>query len=84
MYLCGIKEYENLSLIHLNIRSMNSNFEELYRLLLNCSNSYKIIEFTEAWSTNKSLKDNSNFHLPNLDFIHQEGKTGKKWWGVTF
>ena len=26
------------------------------------------------------IKNNSNFHLPNFDFIHQERKTGKKGW----
>ena len=32
-YFCDIKKYDNLSLIHVNIRSMNSNFEKLYDLL---------------------------------------------------
>ena len=73
--LCHIKKYENLSLIHVNIKSMNSNFETLYDLLLNCSYFFNIICVTETWSTNKDLKDNSNFHFPNLDFMHQERKT---------
>ena len=72
-YLCDIKKYDNLSLIYVNIRSMNSNFEKLHDLLLNCSNS-----FTETWSTDNDIKNNSNFHLPNFDFIHQERKTGRK------
>ena len=74
--LCHIKKYENLSLIHVNIKSMNSNFETLYDLLLNCSYFFNIICVTETWSTNKDLKDNSNFHFPNLDFMNQERKTG--------
>ena len=77
-YLCDIKEYDNLSLIHVNIRSMNSNFEKLCDLLLNCSNSFNIICVTETWSTYNEIKNNQNFHLPNFDFIHQERKTGKK------
>ena len=36
----------------------------------------------EAWSTDKHFKDNSNFHLPSFDFIHQEKNTGKKWGGI--
>ena len=75
-YLCDIKEYDNLSLIHVNIRSMNPNFEKLHDLLINCSNSFNIIGVTEAWSTDNNVKNSSNFHLPN--FIHQERKTGKK------
>ena len=63
-YLYDIKKYDNLSLIHVNIRSMNSNFEKLHYLLLNCSKSFNIICVTEAWSA-----DNSNFHLPNFDYV---------------
>ena len=37
---------------------------------------------TKKWNTDEDLKNNSNFHLPKLDFIHQEIKTGKK--GVAF
>ena len=33
---------------------------------------------TETWSTDKDIKNNWNFHLPNFDFIHQERKTCKK------
>ena len=79
-YLCDIKEYDNLSLIHVNIRSMNSNFEKLHDLLLNCSNSFNMICVTETWSTDNDIKNNSNFYLPNFDFIHQERKTGKREW----
>ena len=47
-YLCDIKEHHNLSLIHVNIRSMNSNFEKVHDLLINCSNSFNIICVTES------------------------------------
>ena len=71
-------KYDNLSLIHVNISSMNSNFEKLHDLLLSCSSSFNIICVTETWSTDNDIKNNSNFHLPNFDFIHQERKTGRK------
>ena len=79
-YLSDIKKYENLSLsiIHVNIRCMNSNFEKLHDLLSNCSNSFNIICVTERWSTNKGCKDKLNVLSPNFDFMHQERKTGKK------
>ena len=47
-YLCSIKKYDNLSLIHVNIKSMNSNFEKFHDLFLNCSNSFNIICVTET------------------------------------
>ena len=89
-YLCNIKKYGNLSFIHGNIKSMNSNFEKLHDLLLNCSNSFNIICVTKTWSTDKDFKYNYirtlriiiGFHLPNFDFTRQERKTDKKGGGI--
>ena len=57
-YLCHIKKDDNLSLIHVNIRSMNSNFEKLHDLLLNCLNSFNLICVTDTWSTDNYIKNN--------------------------
>ena len=57
---------------------MNSNFEKLHDFLLNCSNSVNKFCVTETWFKSKDFKDNSNFHLPNFGFIHQESKIYKK------
>ena len=57
-YLCHIKKDDNLSLIHVNIRSMNSNFEKLHDLLLNCLNSFNLICVTDTWSTDNDIKNN--------------------------
>ena len=77
-YLCDIKKYDNLSLIHVNLRIKNSNFENLHGPFLNCSNSFNIICLTETGSTDNNFKNNSNFHLPNFDLTYQERKIGKK------
>ena len=61
---------------------MNSNFEKLHDLLLNCWNSFNIIFVTETWSTGKDFKNDSNFHLPNFDFTHQQRETVKKRGGI--
>ena len=61
-YLCDIKEDGNLSLIHVNIRSMNSNLEKLHDLLLNCSNSLNIVCVTDTSSADDDFKNNSNSH----------------------
>ena len=79
-YLCDIKRYGKLALIHVNVRSMNSNFEKL--LLLNCLHSFNIICVTKIWSTDNDIKNNLNFYLSNFAFIHQERKTGKKGGGI--
>ena len=80
-YLFDIRKLD-LSLIHVNIKSMNSNFEKLHHLLLNCSSSFNINCVTETWSTDNDFKNNSNFNFPNFDFIHKERKTGKKEGGI--
>ena len=74
--------HENLSCLHLNIRSLNSNFENFKYFLQECDNSFNIICLSETWSTNSSFLENSNFHLPNYDAIHYERKTNKKGGGV--
>ena len=51
---------------------MNSNFERLRDLLLNCSNSFNIFCVIDTWLPNKDLKHNSNVHLPGFDLINQE------------
>ena len=61
---------------------MNSNFEKLHDVLLNCWNSFNIICATDTWFTDKEFKNNSSFHLLNFNFIHQERKTGKKGGGI--
>ena len=70
--LCDINKNDNLSLIHVNIRRLNSDIEKLHDCLLNCSNSFNIIGVTETWSTHKDFKNNSNLHLPNFYFIYQQ------------
>ena len=52
---------------------MDSSFEKLHDLLLNCSNSFDIFCITEAWSTDKDLKRNSNFHSLNFNFVGKKG-----------
>ena len=46
-YLYDKNKYDNFSLIHVNIKSMNSNFEKLHDILLNCSHSLNIICVTK-------------------------------------
>lgn len=78
-YLCDIEKHENLSLIHVSIRSMSSFFGKLRDFLINCSNSANLICITtETWCTDKDCKDNLNFYSQSFDFIDQERKTGNE------
>ena len=67
------RKYDNLFLIHVNIRSMTSNFEKLHDLFLNCLNYFKIICVTETWSTDKDIK--ISFYQTLILYIKKEKLT---------
>ena len=57
-------------------------FEQIGRFSNQHQCTFNIICVTETQSTDNDIKNNSNFHLLNFDFIHQERKTCKKWGGI--
>ena len=63
----GDDKDENVSVLHLNIRSINKNFK---RFLSNLNFSFSKICFSETW-LNDSNVDNSNYELPNYVSLHQ-------------
>ena len=48
-------------MLHLNIRSINANFENFKSLLEETDYSFNIICLSETWSTDKDFCDNSNY-----------------------
>ena len=78
-YLKDLKEYENLSLLHLNIRSIQANFENFHHLLEESNFSFNIICLSETWITDKAFRENSCYHIQNYD---AERKSKKKGGGV--
>jgi hypothetical protein len=73
---------ENLSLIHLNIRSLNSNFEKFRNLIEDCQFAFNIMCLSETWVTDASFKNNSNFHFSNYNAIHLQRTTNLRGGGV--
>ena len=81
-------------MIYFNIRSTSSTSEKLRNFFVKCSNSFSISSgaetnsfnitcVAETWSTDKDLKDNSNSHLLNLNFVNQARtavKRGADWY----
>ena len=55
---------ENISILHLNIRSTNKNFEHFKIFLSNLNFSFSIMCFFKTW-LNDSNVDTSNYKLPN-------------------
>ena len=74
--ICHIKKYDNLSFIHVHIRSMNSDFVIFFYIVR------ILLTVCKIWITDNNIKNNTNFHLPNFGFTHQERKTGKKGGGI--
>ena len=58
-------ENTDFSVLHVNIRSLSSNFDKLKNFLSQITHSFGMICITETWCTNDSFVNNSNFQLPN-------------------
>ena len=78
-----IKENNDISfsVLHLNIRSLNTNFESLKNLLVQINFCFKVIFITESCSN--GLHTNNRYQLPNYMSIHQVRKNGKAGGGIT-
>ena len=79
--LKNLSANSSFSVLHLNIRSLNRNFENLKLFLHTCGYEFGIICLTETWCTNESFLANSNFQLPNYNAVHF-GRENKKGGGV--
>ena len=73
---------ETINAIHVNIRSLSKNFDNLLVILRDSNYSFNILCVTETWCTDSTLKSNSNLHVPNFDLISQERKRNKRGGGV--
>ena len=74
---------ENIfSIFHVNIRSVNKNFEKLKNLLQKINYSFKVIVLSESWLKDENAHQNSLYQIPNYIPIHQIRK-GSKGGGVS-
>ena len=65
---------KTLSVLHLNIRSVSKNFEsfkELYNLL---SFKFSIVCFSETWSEDEKVNENSLYQLEGYNSLNQNRK----------
>ena len=49
----------SFSVLHINIRSMNKNFEKLHEYLSHVKGNFSIIAFTETWCSGDKTDKNS-------------------------
>lgn len=76
---CWRKESDNLLFFHLNIRSINKNFDQLMVLLQDLGNVFDVIALTETWHTEQ---DGSRYSIPGYD-CHTNYCTFNRCDGVT-
>ena len=63
-------------MLHLNIRSLQKNFDSLLNLLMTLKFEFKVICITETWCSDNSMNHNL-FELPQYKSIHQVRRAGK-------
>ena len=62
------------SVLHLNIRSINKNFESFAELYKSLSFKFSMICFSETWSNDQNLSKNSLFQLEGYSLLHENRK----------
>ena len=62
------KEYTQLSVFHVNIRSLNANYSKLINFLYSLSFNFDVIILSETWATNLTFYINL---LSNYDFFYE-------------
>ena len=71
-----LKDY--LSVLHLNIRSINKNFESFKEFYLKINFRFSIVCFSETWIDDISFSKNSNFQLSGYQVLHETRKNRKR------
>ena len=72
----------SFSILHVNIKNLNKNFESLKKMLVELSFCFKMICITESWCSG-DLHTINRYQLPNYVSIHQVRKNGKAGGGIT-
>ena len=61
----------SFSVLLLNIRSINKNFEALSEFYSKLNHVFSVIYFSETWASQENINKNSTFQLKNYNVIHQ-------------
>ena len=67
----------SFSVLHLNIKSINKNFEAFSEFYSKLNHVFSVICFSETWAREENINKNSTFQLKNYNVIHQVGNFRK-------
>ena len=68
-FLHDVQNLENITALHMNLRSLKSNFDGFCDLLNEVSFIFNVICLTETWCDDNEILTNSTFHIPNYDIF---------------
>ena len=74
-FQCFLKD--SFSVLHLNIRIMNKNFESFKEFYSKINFKFSIVCFSGTWVDDISFSKNSNFRLSDYQVLHQTRKNCK-------
>ena len=69
---------ESFSVLHLNIRSKNKNFEAFQDFCKSLNTKFCIISLTEAWANDSDINQNSSFQLEGYIPVHTNQKKSQR------
>ena len=72
----------SFSVLQINIRSMNKNFEKLQEYLNVVKGKFSIIALTEMWCNDDRVDKNSAWQISDYKSIHQIRQTEQKGGGI--
>ena len=82
-YLRSTQYFQKLNVLHVNIRGIKLNFENLKALLEECELVFNIICVSETWCSNTELQNNSNLSLAGFDSVpYERSKKSRRGGGV--
>ena len=81
-YLRSTQYLEKLNVLHVNIRSIKRNFENLKALLEECEFVCNIICVSETWCSNTELQNNSSLSVTGSNSVPHERSNKSRGGGV--
>ena len=74
----------SFSVLQLNIRSINKNFEAFTEFYSKLNHIFSVICFSETWASEENINKSSTFQLKNYNVIHQGRILRKGGWLCIF